>query len=167
MTSSRPSLHASRSTVAPVARELAPAGLHCRSCRAKRGCDLFTANSFWSERSKIKDQRSKDRRLRQLLQSRAGASSLATMLCRPKIHCGSELAREGGVTVNEDVECAGLFASRLPQGSIRPGGAIFLLPYWPEKPRPAPQSTRHQKSCCDDPAANAPNIAAHPSGCVP
>jgi hypothetical protein len=34
-------------------------------------------------------------------------------------HCGSELARDGGVSGNEDVECAGLIASKLaPTGSV-------------------------------------------------
>ncbi len=32
---------------------------------------------------------------------------------RTEFPCGSELAREGGATVNEDIECTGLFASKL------------------------------------------------------
>jgi hypothetical protein len=36
----------------------------------------------------------------------------------PSFSCGSEPAREGGNTVDEDAECAGLFASRLaPTGA--------------------------------------------------
>jgi hypothetical protein len=44
----------------------------------------------------------------------------AVNLRMSKIQCGSELARDGGVSANEDIGCAGPFASRLaPKGEAR------------------------------------------------
>ncbi|YAF60331.1 hypothetical protein DOCECA_09120 [Pseudomonas sp. E102] len=42
--------------------------------------------------------------------------------CQPQIQCGSEPARDGGASVDEDAECAGVFASRLAPT----GGCVAL-----------------------------------------
>jgi hypothetical protein len=53
-----------------------------------------------------------------------GGSGCTQILCLLKIRCGSELARDSGVPVNEDVGCADPFASKLaPTGFRRRGRA--------------------------------------------
>ncbi len=99
----------------PVARELAPAGLRSSPKAIQRG----------------------DRVGLRLLRSRAGASSLATMIltafkstvacrtcahafrCHHNFQCGSELARDSGVSVTINGNCPTVIASKLaPTGFI-------------------------------------------------
>ncbi|PWE42646.1 hypothetical protein C9I49_17980 [Pseudomonas prosekii] len=44
----------------------------------------------------------------------------------PQTPCGSELARDGGLSANKFAECAGAFASKLGSYSCSPAG--FALP---------------------------------------